>query len=264
MSTGSGESERPARAPGSLFDSARWYDLGVNWEARLKRELPVFREVFGPPGELGLLDVACGTGRHLAALVQAGYRLTGLDYSADMLGLARARLEAVGVQAALVQASFDAIPPGVGPFDGVYCIGNSLAAAGDTHTAEQAVRALAGGLRPGGRMFIQILNFERLRKERPAVRGPRARREGGVEYVTTRVFSFAGESAQVTSLTLWNDGGWRQHAAAATLCPIFAPVLTRWHESSGLHIDALWGSYVREPFDPATSEDLIVVATKAA
>jgi glycine/sarcosine N-methyltransferase len=250
-----------SRSPGDLFASARWYDLGVNWEMRLARELPVFRDVFGPPGKLGLLDVACGTGRHVAALAQAGYRVIGLDCSADMLALGREHLSASGLHARLIEASFDAIPPDLGQFDGVLCIGNSLAAAGSSEVAERAVAAMARSLRPGGRLFIQVLNFERLRTERPAVRGPRARTEDGIEYLTTRLFTFAGDAIQVTSLTLWNDGGWKKHAASATLVPISQPELTLWCESAGLMITALWGGYDRQPFDAAASEDLILLAT---
>ena len=36
-----------------------------------------------------MLDVGCGTGRHAVRLAQQGARITGVDFSAGMLGKAR-------------------------------------------------------------------------------------------------------------------------------------------------------------------------------
>src|SRR5438105_5152365 len=52
-----------------------------------------FAELRGGP----LLELACGSGRLLLPLAQAGYEVTGVDTSARMLDLARQRLEAEGV-----------------------------------------------------------------------------------------------------------------------------------------------------------------------
>ncbi len=50
-----------------------------------------------------------------------------------------------------------------GDFDGVYCVGNSLAAAGSREGAREAMTQFAQCLRPGGRMFVQVLNFAAMR-----------------------------------------------------------------------------------------------------
>jgi len=247
---------------GSLFQSATWYDRSVNWEARLRREIPVFSDVFGPPGKLGLLDAACGPGRQLAAMAAAGYRMTGLDVSRNMLDVATGHLAAEGVTATLLESTFDAIGPDAGPFDGIYCVGNSLAATGSEASAKASFAAMASLLAPGGRLFIQILNFQKLRTERPALRGPRVCRIDDIDYVSTRLFTFNGDAVEVTSLTLWNDGGWRQFAGSGSLYAISPEELDRWARVAGLSIDERCGSYNREPFDAATSGDLILIATK--
>ena len=38
-----------------------------------------------------VLDVACGTGRHMIALAEAGYCMVGLDVSARLLKIAKQR-----------------------------------------------------------------------------------------------------------------------------------------------------------------------------
>jgi SAM-dependent methyltransferase len=245
-----------------LFASARWYDLSINWEARLNRELPVLQDVFGPPGDLGLLDAACGTGRHITAMVAAGYRVTGVDLSDDMLAVARKHLAEQGVTAPLIRAAFDAVPSVPHRFDGIYCLGNSLAATGSAEAARGSLAALASVLCPGGRLFVQILNFEKLRTEKPALRGPRVTIVNGVEYVSLRLFSFRGNAVEVTNVTMWKDQTWRQHAGTGSLYAISGAEMTDWCRSSGLQVDALYGNYARQPFDTASSNDLIVVATR--
>ncbi|GAC1466539.1 MAG: class I SAM-dependent methyltransferase [Ktedonobacteraceae bacterium] len=46
-----------------------------------------------------ILELACGSGRVLLPLAQAGYEITGVDTSAKMLGLAREALQQAGVAA---------------------------------------------------------------------------------------------------------------------------------------------------------------------
>ncbi|MFH1419474.1 MAG: class I SAM-dependent methyltransferase [Planctomycetota bacterium] len=257
----------------AIFKSARWYDIGINWEARLRREVPLLCEVFGPPGESGLLDAACGTGRHIVAMSEAGYRVTGLDLSAEMLATASENLAQRRVEAKLLHASFENVPKDSERFDGVYCLGNSLAATGDKQAAERSVAALAAALSPGGRMVIQILNFAKLRREHPRVRGPRVCRHGDTEYISSRLFSFDGDAVEVTNLTHWRDSGaatsdsspahgWRQHASSGVLYAISPEQLGQWLSSSGLRVEAAYGAYDRSPFDADISNDLIVISRK--
>src|SRR5690242_9013044 len=58
-----------------------------------------FARRFGGP----VLELACGTGRLLAPLAQAGFNVTGVDSSAPMLERARERLTRLGLSATLVQ-----------------------------------------------------------------------------------------------------------------------------------------------------------------
>ncbi|MFQ5430275.1 MAG: class I SAM-dependent methyltransferase [Phycisphaerae bacterium] len=257
-------SNPPPEHPAGIFDDAGWYDRTINWDARLARELPVLRDVFGSPGPRGLLDAGCGSGRHLAAMAEAGYRVTGLDSSADMLAVARAHLSERRVDARLIESTFEAIPTDAGPFDGVYCLGNALAATGEPGAAEESFAAMAGRLTPGGRLFIQLLNFARLRREQPGVRGPRVSRSDGVDYVSTRIFFFRDDLADVANVTHYQANGWQHFVRCGTLYAGATPDrLARWCEACNLRVIGLFGSYNREPFDPDRSNDLILLAERS-
>jgi SAM-dependent methyltransferase len=248
----------------SIFDSARWYEVSIDWAARLARELPVLRDVMGPPGDLGVLDAGCGTGQQAVAMAQAGYRMTGLDPSEDMLKLASNRAADAGVHVAWAGSDYAGLPDAVTHlFDGVYCIGNSLAAAGTPEAVREAVQNFAAVLRPGGRLFLQTLNFTAMRGEQPCVRAPRVARVDGTEYVSVRVFQFSADGVDVVNVTLWQEGGqWRQQTRGGRLYPIDVDELRGWLATVGLQVDGVFADYQFTPFDPSRAGDLILTATR--
>lgn len=58
---------------------------------RDRREVARLLDVLGLPSGARILDVPCGQGRHAHLLAEAGFDVDGLDYSAELLGLARRR-----------------------------------------------------------------------------------------------------------------------------------------------------------------------------
>ena len=255
---------KPVKSHGDdVFVAAEAYDLSINWPARLSREIPVLTDLFGPPHEGGILDAGCGTGRQATALVQKGYRVVGADLSDEMLDVARQVNGEDGHKVKFIKAAYSDLPNAVGgEFDGVYCLANALAAAGSKEAVKDALGTFAQCLRSGGRCFIQVLNFQLMRREVPCVRGPRVATVNGRDYVSVRHFHFINETVQVTNVTIWHEDTWRQRAHCGTLYPVCPVEIRDWCKSAGLRIDDLWGGYDRSPFDPEQSVDLIVVATR--
>lgn len=242
---------------------ADWYDRSINWAARLKREVPALVDVLGPPQGGGLLDAGCGTGHQALALAERGYRVVGADLSEEMLSIALRRAKDAPGDIRFVPAAYDRLRALAGTgFDGVYCLGNALAAAGSRDGVADALAEFAACLRPGGRLFVQVLNFAPMKEQVPCVRGPRVSTMDGQTYVSVRQFHFADGLAQVTNITLWDDGGWRKRAHAGTLYPVTLGELRTWCSSNGLRIDEAWGGYDRKPFDEGRSTDLIIAATR--
>ena len=141
-------------------------------------------------------------------------------------------------------------------------MGNSLAAAGTKDGAVEALDQFGQCLRLGGRLFLQVLNFAAMRRQNPCVRGPRIAVVDGREYVSVRHFCFIEDRVEVTNITLWQDDGWQKHTHSGRLYPIEFHELRSFCETSSLRIDEVWGSYAREPFDPDSSVDLLIAATR--
>ena len=248
---------------GRLFEDAVAYDRSINWSARIEREVPVLKDVFGPPGAGGIVDAGCGTGRQTVALAQQGYRMTGVDFSPEMLRVADTHAAAAGCSLRFVSAAYADLHAAVGGgFDGVCCLGNALAAAGTRTGVATALRQFAHCLRPGGRLFFQILNFAPMRAETPCVRGPRVVNVDGREHISVRVFHFEGDHARVTNTTLFNADGWQLTARSGQLYPVGLIELEEMCAAADLAIQHRWGDYSCERFDPDQSQNLLIVAAR--
>lgn len=83
-------------------------------------EEPHVERMLGNVTGLSILDVGCGTGRHSIRLAQRGGKVTGLDFSAGMLGRARAKAGADSVR--FVEHDIaQSFPFEGGTFDRVLC-----------------------------------------------------------------------------------------------------------------------------------------------
>jgi D-alanine-D-alanine ligase len=106
-----------------------------------------------------ILDLCCGQGRHALELAQRGFSLVcGADQSAWLLGIARERAGALGLQVAFVEGDARACLRGQEPFDRIILMGNSFGyfeqVADDRALLEAVRRALA----PGGTLTLDIVD----------------------------------------------------------------------------------------------------------
>jgi SAM-dependent methyltransferase len=100
------------------------------------------------PGAKTLLDVACGTGAHLAEL-RRWYEVEGADLSPAMLAVARDRLP--GIQ--LHQADMRTLDLGRS-FDAVICLFSSIGYITDAADMRSVVARLAAHVAPGGVLIL--------------------------------------------------------------------------------------------------------------
>ncbi len=130
--------------------SARFYDAVYAFkdyeaECRLLRERVDGRL----PSARTLLDVACGTGKHLACL-RPRYEVEGLDVDPDLLAVARERLPEVPLHEA------DMVEFDLGrPFDVVTCLFSSIGYVRTRAGLRRAVASMARHLASPGLLLVE-------------------------------------------------------------------------------------------------------------
>ena len=130
--------------------SAHVYDLLYSfkdYEAESRDLVSLIHE--RNPGAVSLLDVACGTGKHLELLRSAFPDIAGVDLDAGPLAIAEQRLPDVPSSRADMR-TFD-----LGrTFDAVTCLFSSVGYLRDEAELTQAVGRMAAHLAPGGVLVI--------------------------------------------------------------------------------------------------------------
>jgi SAM-dependent methyltransferase len=116
-----------------------------------------FIEAAGDP----VLELACGSGRLLAPIARAGFRVTGVDRSAAMLARAESLLSEQGLadKVILHEASMEdaASAPG-GPFGVVIIALNSLMHVTSQSEQRACLQSCHAALDPRGQLLIDLLN----------------------------------------------------------------------------------------------------------
>lgn len=141
-----------------------------------ERIAPYYDEIF-PVGEdqLGfimktagkppkrLLDVACGSGTYTVRLAQEGYEMWACDIDRGMAELAESRAKEHGFRVNVIVSDMLDLNKNVNlEFDCVFCIGNSIVHLGSAGKVGEAVLQMKNLLGPGGRLILQIINFDRI------------------------------------------------------------------------------------------------------
>ncbi len=102
-----------------------------------------------------VLEIGCGSGLLTAALVGAGHRVMATDASPAMLDLARSACPD-GTDIRRLTLPYDVVPDA----DAVVGVGHALNYLADESAVEQALRAMAGALRTGGVLAVDICDLE--------------------------------------------------------------------------------------------------------
>jgi SAM-dependent methyltransferase len=134
-----------------------------------RAEVDQLREVFAKEGPVSsVLDLGCGTGRHLELLAAAGYDVVGVDRSAAMAEQARARLARFPERCAIVEADLFELNL-EREFDAVIMMFSLIGYQVTNHRVRAALDTLRSQVRPGGLVLFDVIDAASvLGAERPA------------------------------------------------------------------------------------------------
>ena len=207
-------------------------------------------EALGPVVEKpnAVLDLACGAGRHTAALRRRGFRTLGVDLSITLLG--------VSPRVPSVAGDMGSLPFRDETFDWVLNFFTSFGYFERERQNFQVLEEITRMLTPGGRFLIDFLNRDRVlaglvAEEVQEIAGRRIEIERWFDPETRRINK---------RMRLIGDTGpsrtYLESVRAYSRDEV--TIGLRW---AGLEVDTLYGNFNGEPFD-RESERLILVGHK--
>ena len=238
------------------------YDVFVDWKGRLGREMPGLLGALRGAGAQRVLDVGCGTGQHVAALLAEGLDAHGADTSAEMLARAEALL---GSDTRLHHWRLGDDPPDsvveAAPYDAIISLGNvwpQLIEAGDVGRSLEAFVRL---LRPGGLVLVGLKAFAVRRDAGNPYLPLLARQHAGERLFFVRFIDF-GESqtnlAGFHMLVVRENGETAHHRTGRVR--VWSPAdLERAFAAAGL-VSVAVSARLDDPSAPPKTEDVFVHA----
>ncbi|MEK4532445.1 class I SAM-dependent methyltransferase [Solibacillus sp. FSL K6-1781] len=102
-----------------------------------------------------LLDIGCGTGTLALMLHKAGYAVSGIDLSEEMLSIASARMDAEKVTMPLFAMSMDELE-GFSDLDVAIIPIDSINYVKEHHNVMETLKRIFDSLREGGQLFFDV------------------------------------------------------------------------------------------------------------
>jgi ubiquinone/menaquinone biosynthesis C-methylase UbiE len=200
-----------------------------------------------------VLDVACGTGKSFAPLLDRGYEITGCDISAQML--ARASARAPGAR--LVEADMRALPP-LGAFDLVTCLDDALNYVTEEDDLLAVLRGVRRSLSPTG-LAIWDVNTQAMYRD--AFARTWAVEDGGGRLVLWRGrvsndFALGGVAVAVIDVFEHGPGGWMRSTSRHEQRHWPASRIASAAETAGLELASVLGQRRGAHLEHTLDEDL--------
>lgn len=236
------------------------YDAMTTFEKRFVQEEPFFKLLVQRYRIASALDAGSGTGFHSIVLARLGVAVTAVDLSSRMLEELKKHAAASGLDVRTVQASFAELPLRVsGPFDALFSMGNTLAHLLSRDQLADALRAFYRVLSPGGLLFTQVLNYDRILRTRPEVQNVKETPRG----VFTRSYQYLGDTLRFSiARRPAGPGQGEEVVQSVELRPVLSGEYFDLLKEAGFEEIHAFGSIAMEPFDPAASKDFVVLARR--
>lgn len=114
-----------------------------------------------------VLDLGCATGGYAIALAERGHEVTAIDLDGDMIQILEHKLKQKHKPLSVDSRVGDIREVGslTETYDLIYCIGNTIVHLADLEEVETFVQNVYDRLKPGGKLVIQSVNYDRILKE---------------------------------------------------------------------------------------------------
>jgi ubiquinone/menaquinone biosynthesis C-methylase UbiE len=233
------------------------YDRMTGFAQRFVRERPFIKLLVDRHKITRAVDAGTGTGFHAILLGRLGVQVTALDLSPAMVAALASRVSQEGLPISPMVGAFEELPSLVSdPQDAVLSMGNTLAHAASPDDLLRTMKAFRHVLRPGGIIFVQMLNYKRILAAKEKILADKV--EDGVRFI--RWYVYEGDRIRFNITRERVDGSVAAETQSVTLSPFTDDDLRDTASRAGFTGIQALGSIALEPFDEERSRDCVVLA----
>jgi len=237
---------------------ASFYDDMIGFDASLKNRIEIFSKLFAGYNIETAADIGCGSGLDTIALASLGYKVTGFDLSEGMIELAAKNARKNRVKPEFKKISLDRLNRSeFNKYDLVISLGNALANMNEA-VLKKTLSNINSMLKNGGLAVIQILNYNKILKEKTTVIGSKTIEDNTI----IRFYDYLPESISFNILQLNNKNPLISSLYKTEIYPYKKTELTRYFKEAGFLNMKAYGSLKLDKFDTEKSKDLIIAAVK--
>ena len=197
-----------------------------------------------------MLDLACGRGRHSAYLCTKDFVVTGIDLSPANISAARM----IQSNSLYFEVHDMREPFSEGYYNYVFNFFTSFGYFDEEEDNVKTVKAVATALKKGGTFVLDFMNAKRVIDSELY---DETREVDGILFHIRKTFRDGFIYKEIT----FDDKG-LAHKFTERVQALQLPDFERYLSLAGLKLQQTFGSYALEPFDPQTSDRLILVARK--
>ena len=144
-----------------VYRHPKYYDIGYRWNTDVECDfLQACLKAHGPtpsapPGRQRLLDIGCGTGRHLLMLAKRGYQMTGVDAAPEMVDYVKGEAAKARLKIAVFVDDLRHLAV-KGAYDAAFCVMDTFRFLLTNEEILAHLRTVARLLAPGG---LYVVDF---------------------------------------------------------------------------------------------------------
>lgn len=233
------------------------YDSMIGFDSSLIKRTEALSS-FIQPLDRNAVDLGCGSGLDSIALAKLGLDVTGFDISESMVKTASANASRLGINAEFLAYPVKKIPNSFKEkFSFAVSLGNALANINEKELA-LSLKKIYSLLKPGGHALVQILNYNRILKEKNRIVG--VTEKGAATYI--RFYDFYGENTFFNILKIERGEKTTRSLITTEIFPYKKKKLTGMIKDAGFSKVKIFGGLNKGEYKEGLSQDLVITALK--
>lgn len=194
-----------------------------------------------------VLDLGCATGGYAIAIAEQGHEVTAIDLDDDMIQILAHKIKDKDLKLKWQTGDIREVGKLEETYDLIYCIGNTIVHLENLEEVEVFLKDAHDRLKPGGKLVIQSVNYDRILKNKIQSL-PEIVREYPALSFFRRYHHEEGHIRFVGALTVSEGAERKTWTAETQLLPILKDDLKQAFMKIGFSEMGFYGDFLETPF----------------